>query len=89
MPGEQAAHGSVPTRDYIRRALTTTSPMVTAPLAPLLVLLATRLAGASNLFAANAGPILPGSATAEGMPLGTAPSEANFHPEWVTPAIGH
>ena len=51
--GEQAAHGLMPTREYIRGALAMTWPMVSASFAPLLVLVVARAVGASNLSAAN------------------------------------
>jgi hypothetical protein len=53
--GEQAVHGLVPTREYIRGALGATWPMVSASFAPLVVLLVARLAGASAAVAANIG----------------------------------
>ena len=53
--GEQAAGGRLPSRAYIREALTATWPMVSASYAPLLALVLARLAGASALTAANIG----------------------------------
>lgn len=53
--GEQAEGGRLPTRASIRAMLTSTWPMVSASYAPLLALVIARLAGASDLTAANAG----------------------------------
>ncbi len=53
--GEQVDKGALPTWPYIRGALVTTWPMVTASYLPLLALVLTRVAGASPLTAANVG----------------------------------
>jgi len=55
--GEQAAGGALPGWTYIRNALASTWPMVSASYLPLLALLLARVAGASPLVAANAGLI--------------------------------
>ena len=51
--GEQAEHGRLPTWSSIRDGLVSTSPMVSAAYIPMLVLVATRLLGASRTAAAN------------------------------------
>ena len=53
--GEQVAGERLPSWAYIRHALATTWPMITASYAPLLALVLARLAGASALTAANVG----------------------------------
>jgi hypothetical protein len=53
--GEQVEGGRLPSRAYIWGALTATWPMVSASFLPLLALLLARLAGASELTAANVG----------------------------------
>jgi len=53
--GEQVEGGRLPSRAYIREALTATWPMVSASYAPLLALVLARLAGVSPLTAANVG----------------------------------
>jgi hypothetical protein len=53
--GEQVEGGRLPSRASVRRALTSTWPMVSASYAPLLALVLARLAGASDLTAANVG----------------------------------
>ena len=53
--GEQVAGGRLPSWAYIRGALATTWPMISASYAPLLALVLARLAGASALTAANVG----------------------------------
>ena len=53
--GEQVEGGRLPSRASVRRALTATWPMVSASYAPLLALVLARLAGASDLTAANVG----------------------------------
>jgi hypothetical protein len=53
--GEQVQGGQLPSKAYIRGALAATWPMVSASFAPLLALVLARLAGASDLAAANVG----------------------------------
>lgn len=53
--GDQVEGGRLPSRTYIWGALATTWPMVSASYAPLLALVLARLAGASDLTAANVG----------------------------------
>ncbi len=53
--GEQIAGGRLPSRMYLRQALTTTWPMVSASYLPLLALLLARVAGASPDHAATVG----------------------------------
>jgi hypothetical protein len=53
--GEQAEGGRLPGWAYVRGALAATWPMVSASYLPLLALLVARIAGASDLAAANAG----------------------------------
>ena len=53
--GEQVAGGKLPSWAYIRGALATTWPMISASYAPLLAVVLARLAGASSLTAANVG----------------------------------
>ncbi len=53
--GEHVAGGRLPSREYIRAALASTWPMVTASYVPLLALVVARLAGASAAVAANVG----------------------------------
>ena len=53
--GEQVEGGVVPTWAHIRDELTATWPMVSAAFLPLLALLLARVAGASELAAANVG----------------------------------
>ena len=53
--GEQVAGGQLPSWAYIRGALATTWPMISASFAPLLAVVLARLAGASSLTAANVG----------------------------------
>ncbi len=53
--GEQVEGGRLPSRASIGRALAATWPMVTASYVPLLAVVLARLAGASNLTAANVG----------------------------------
>ena len=53
--GEQVQGGRLPSRASIWGALAATWPMVTASYAPLLALVLARLAGASDLVAANVG----------------------------------
>jgi len=55
--GEHAEHGHLPTWPHIRAGLAASWPMVAASFVPLLVLVASRLAGASTAAAANAGLI--------------------------------
>ena len=56
--GEQVEGGRLPSRASVRRALTVTWPMVSASYAPLLALVLARLAGASDLTAANVGLVV-------------------------------
>src|ERR1700753_1033828 len=53
--GEQVEGGRLPSRASVRRALAATWPMVSASYAPLLALVLARVAGASDLTAANVG----------------------------------
>jgi hypothetical protein len=53
--GEQATGGILPSRAYIREALSATWPMVSASYLPLLALVLARAAGASSSVAANVG----------------------------------
>jgi hypothetical protein len=53
--GEQVEGGRLPSRAYIWGALAATWPMVSASFLPLLALVLARLAGASELTAANVG----------------------------------
>ena len=53
--GEQVQGGRLPSRTSIGEALAATWPMVTASYAPLLAVVLARLAGASDLTAANVG----------------------------------
>jgi hypothetical protein len=53
--GEQTEGGRLPTWASIRGMLTSTWPMVSASYAPLLALVLARVAGASDLTAANVG----------------------------------
>jgi hypothetical protein len=53
--GEQVEGGRLPSRTYIWSALAATWPMVSASFLPLLALVLARLAGASDLTAANVG----------------------------------
>ena len=53
--GEQVEGGRLPSRAAIWRALAATWPMVTASYLPLLAVVVARLAGASDLTAANVG----------------------------------
>ena len=53
--GEQVQGGRLPSRASIRGALAATWPMVTASYLPLLALVLAKLAGASDLTAANVG----------------------------------
>ena len=55
--GEQAAGGRLPTWRHIRTALAGSWPIVTASFAPLLALLAARLAGATASSAATVGVV--------------------------------
>ena len=56
--GEQVEGGRLPSRASIWGALTATWPMVTASYAPLLALVLAKLAGASDLTAANVGLVV-------------------------------
>jgi hypothetical protein len=56
--GEQVEGGRLPTWVYIRGALASTWPMVSASFLPLLALVIARLAGATSLEAANAGLVV-------------------------------
>ena len=56
--GEQVEGGRLPSRASVRRALTSTWPMVSASYAPLLALVLARVAGASDLTAANVGLVV-------------------------------
>ena len=56
--GEQVQGGRLPSRASIRGALAATWPMVTASYAPLLALVLAKLAGASDLTAANVGLVV-------------------------------
>jgi len=56
--GEQVEGGRLPTWTYIRGALASTWPMVSASFLPLLALVIARLAGATSLEAANAGLVV-------------------------------
>ena len=56
--GEQVEGGRLPSRAYIRQALAATWPMVSASYAPLVALVVARLAGASDLTAANVGLVV-------------------------------
>jgi hypothetical protein len=56
--GEQVEGGRLPSRASVRRALTATWPMVSASYAPLLALVLARVAGASDLTAANVGLVV-------------------------------
>ena len=56
--GEQAAGGRLPSWTSIKRALGSTWPMVTASYIPLLVVVVTKVAGASALTAANVGLVV-------------------------------
>jgi hypothetical protein len=53
--GEQVQGGQLPSKAYVLGALAATWPMVSASFAPLLALVLARLAGASDLAAANVG----------------------------------
>ena len=53
--GQQVQGGRLPSRASIWEALTATWPMVTASYAPLLALVLAKVAGASDLTAANVG----------------------------------
>jgi hypothetical protein len=53
--GEHTTGGRLPSRATIQRALISTWPMVTASYLPLLAVVVARVAGASELTAANAG----------------------------------
>jgi hypothetical protein len=53
--GELAVGGRLPSPAYIRGALVSTWPMVTASYAPLLAVVLARLAGAATITAANVG----------------------------------
>jgi hypothetical protein len=53
--GEQVEGGRLPSRAYIKGALAATWPMVSASFLPLVALVLARLAGASDLAAANVG----------------------------------
>jgi len=53
--GEQATGGILPSRAYVRSALATTWPMVSASYLPLLALVLARATGASSAAAANVG----------------------------------
>lgn len=52
---EHVTGGRLPSREYVRAALASTWPMVTASYIPLIVLLVARLAGATASVAANIG----------------------------------
>ena len=56
--GEQVQGGRLPSRASISEALAATWPMISASFAPLVALVLARLAGASNLTAANAGLVV-------------------------------
>jgi len=56
--GEQVEGGRLPTWARVQEALTETWPMVSASFLPLLALVIVRLAGASELAAANAGLVV-------------------------------
>jgi hypothetical protein len=56
--GEQVEGGRLPSRAYIREALAATWPMVSASFAPLVALVLARVAGASDLTAANVGLVV-------------------------------
>jgi hypothetical protein len=53
--GEQVQGGQLPSKAYVLGALSATWPMVSASFVPLLALVLARLAGASDLAAANVG----------------------------------
>jgi hypothetical protein len=55
--GEHAAGGHLPTWGYIKDALSSSWPIVSASFVPLVVLTVAALAGASRLTAANAGAL--------------------------------
>jgi hypothetical protein len=56
--GEQVEGGRVPSRASIREALAASWPMISASFAPLVALVLARLAGASDLTAANVGLVV-------------------------------
>jgi hypothetical protein len=56
--GEQVEGGRLPSRASIREALAATWPMISASFAPLVALVLARLAGASELAAANVGLVV-------------------------------
>jgi hypothetical protein len=56
--GEQVEGGRLPSRAYIREALAATWPMVSASYAPLIALVLAKVAGASDLTAANVGLVV-------------------------------
>jgi hypothetical protein len=56
--GEQVEAGRVPSRASISEALAATWPMISASFAPLVALVLARLAGASDLTAANVGLVV-------------------------------
>jgi hypothetical protein len=56
--GEQVQGGRLPSRASIGEALAATWPMITASFAPLVALVLARVAGASNLTAANVGLVV-------------------------------
>jgi hypothetical protein len=56
--GEQVQGGRLPSRASVREALAATWPMITASFAPLVALVLARVAGASNLAAANVGLVV-------------------------------
>jgi len=56
--GEHTAGGRLPSRAYIKRALVSTWPMVSASYAPLLAVVLATVAGASALTAANVGLVV-------------------------------
>ena len=56
--GEQVQGGRLPSRASVREALVATWPMITASFAPLVALVLARVAGASNLTAANVGLVV-------------------------------
>jgi len=56
--GEHTAGGRLPSRSYIRDALTATWPMVSASYAPLLAVVLATVAGASALTSANVGLVV-------------------------------
>lgn len=56
--GEHTAGGRLPSRAYIRRSLVSSWPMVSASYVPLLAVVLAKVAGASELAAANVGLVV-------------------------------